>query len=189
MAGGHGGEAGFGNGSCPSPVECCIFWVLCFFLFFHMNCEESYGCSIWNWALSFQLRMAQRHLVIIFLDQNVCIRSWQAISCPSALHVARSYPSGTASVGSFYHFSKGYPNPPDSILASLKELQLKYECPPAFLQLGVAVTQLTKGMQAEIMCAAPALSSMDCAHSSLYLPPYCCLSLDMLSSRSVLLLV
>lgn len=107
MAGGHGGEAGFRIGSCPSPVECCIFWVLCYFFFFHMNCEESHGCSIWNWALSFQLRMAQRHLVIIFLDQNVCIRSWQAISCPSALHVARSYPSGTASVGSFYHCSAG----------------------------------------------------------------------------------
>lgn len=144
-----------------------LYFLSSLFFFFHMNCEESHGCSIWNWALSFQLRMAQRHLVIIFLDQNVCIRSWQAISCPSALHVARSYPSGTASVGSFYHCSKGCPSPPDSTPASLKELQLKYECPPpSFLQLSVAVTQLTEGMQAEIMCAAPGLSSVACAHSA-----------------------
>lgn len=128
--------------------------------------------------------MAQRHLVIIFLDQNVCIRSWQAISCPSALHVARSYPSGTASVGSVYHFSKGYPNPPESILASPKELQLRCECPPSSLQLSVAVTQLTKGTQAEIMCAASRSVFYRVCPLSLYLPPYCCLSLDMLSPQA-----
>lgn len=134
--------------------------------------------------------MAQRHLVIIFLDQNVCIRSWQAISCPSALHVARSYPSGTASVGSFYHCSKGCPSPPDSIPASLKELQLKYECPPPILpaaQCGCDSAHRRNASRDNVCCSRSVFCRL--CPLSLYLPPYCCLSLDTLSPRSVLAVV